>query len=286
MGEVVPNIGWMHPLVVHFVIALAFVGVGARLVSLLPSERWRFTSPMATSLIVIAALGGLLAVHTGTDAHGPVERVPGARNAVQEHEDAGEWARDALIVVALFEIGALALANRGGLGKGLKIAAAVVGLVGIATVYRAADLGGDLVYNYAGGIGLRSGDSADVRRLLIAGLYHNAMRARTAKDSATTTRLIAELSREMPGDTSVRFMVIESMLKDQGKAREAADSLKAIQVPASNRRVAFQRASLLSDAYVALGHPDSARITLEALKNSLPAQFQPRVQQAIDKLPK
>ncbi len=281
-----PNIGWMHPLVVHFVIALAFVGVGARIVSLLPSERWRFTSPMATSLIVIAALGGLLAVHTGSDAHGPVERVPGARNAVQEHEDAGEWARDALIVVALFEIGALALANRGGLGKGVKIAAAVVGIVGCATVYRAADLGGDLVYNYAGGIGLRSGDSADVRRLLIAGLYHNAMRARTAKDTATTTRLITELSREMPGDTSVRFMVIESMLKDQGKAREAADSLKAIQVPASNRRVAFQRASLLSDAYVALGHPDSARITLETLKNSLPAQFQPRIQQAIDKLPK
>lgn len=282
-----PNLGWMHPEIVHFVIALAFVGVGARLVSLLPlGERWRFASPMATSLIIIAALGGLLAVHTGTDAHGPVERVPGARNAVQDHEDAGEWARDALLVVALFEIAALATAKRGGLGTGLKITAAVVGLVGIATVYRAADLGGDLVYNYAGGIGLRSGDTADIRHLLIAGLYENAMRARTAKDTATTTRLIAELSREMPGDTSVRFMVIESMLKDQNKPREALDSLKAIQVPASNRRVAFQRASLMSDAYVAVGHTDSARITLEALKNSLPQQFQSRVQQAIDKLPK
>lgn len=281
-----PNIASFHPLVVHFVIALAFVGVGARVVSLLPlGERFRFTSPMATALIVLAAMAGVVAAQSGDDAHGPVERVPGARAAEQLHEDAGEWARDALLVLAVLEIAALALAKRGGLGKGMQYVAAVGGLVVLATVYKAADHGGDLVYNYAGGIGIRSGDTSDIRHLLVAGLYHDAMRARTAHDSATAARLITELTRQMPGDTTARFMAIESMLKDQGKPREALDSLRSIQVPASNRRVAFQRASLMADAYVATGHADSARITLEALKASLPAQFQPRVQQAIDKLP-
>jgi hypothetical protein len=28
------------------------------------------------------------------NAHGPVERIPGARQAVGDHEEAGEWARN------------------------------------------------------------------------------------------------------------------------------------------------------------------------------------------------
>jgi uncharacterized membrane protein len=281
----VPDIASWHPLVVHFVIALAFVGVGARIVSLIPGERLRFANPMATWLIVMAAIAGVIAAQSGSDAHGPVERVPGARNAVQNHEDAGEWARDALLVLAVFEIGALALSSRAKGGKAAQVVAAVVGVAVLATVYRAADFGGDLVYSYAGGIGLRSGDTADVKRLLIAGLYHDAARARTAHDTATASRLIHELQRQLPTDTSVRFLVIESLMKDQAKPRDALDSLRAMQVPATNRRVATQRAMMMADAYVALGHPDSARQTLMTLKASVPPQFQGRVQQAIDRLP-
>ena len=54
------------------------------------------------------------------------------------------------------------------------VASTVVGLVGIVSVYQAGAHGGDLVYKYAGGIGIRSGDPADVERLLVTGLYQQA----------------------------------------------------------------------------------------------------------------
>src|SRR2546427_6258941 len=81
-----PNIGAYHPIIVHFAIALLVIGVIFRWISL--TGRAPFTGPAAATLILAGAVAALLAVHSGTDAHGPVERIPGARNAVGEH---GEW---------------------------------------------------------------------------------------------------------------------------------------------------------------------------------------------------
>lgn len=261
-----PDIATLHPQVVHFVIALAFVGVGARLVSLLPlGPRFGFTGPMAAVLIIIAAGASVVAVQSGTDAHGPVERVPGARTAVQEHEEAGELARNVLLGLALIEIVGLALAGKPKAAMGLRVVAALAGLVACFTVFEAGEHGGELVYNYAGGIGLRSGDTADVRHLMIAGLYHNAMRARTAGQKADAARYVDGLAREMPNDTSVRFMSIESLIKDQDNPRGALAMLATLTLPAGSR-LQNRRSMLEADAYAAAGVPDSARLILEALK--------------------
>ena len=280
-----PTMAQIHPQVVHFVIALAFVGVGARIVSLIPGTRFSFTNQMATALIVIAAISGFIAVKSGQAAHGPVERVPGAREAVQEHEEAGEWARDWLIGLAILELVTLAFWRREKVGMILKGACAVGGLVTLATVYEAGEHGGVLVYNYAGGIGLRSGDTTDLTRLLAAGLYHDAMKERAAGNGANAARLIGELQKQMPQDTTVRFMVIESIAKDQHDPRAALDSLRAMTVAPGDNRMKMRKASLMADAYVAAGSMDSARMTLEQLKASMPPGFgQQRVQQMIDRL--
>ncbi len=281
-----PNIAVWHPQLVHFVIALAFVGIGARIVSLLPlGPRFSFTNAMATSLIVMAAIAGVLAAKSGDDAHGPVERVPGAREAVQEHEEAGEWARTGLLFLAVIEIGTLALSAHPKFGKAMKGVAAVAGLVMAVVVFRAGEHGGALVFNYAGGIGLRSGDSADVRHLLVAGLYHRAMKQREAGAKDEAARLIQELVRQMPGDTTARMLGAESMLRDQNNPRGAIASLDSLQFAADNMRMRTRRDMMVADAYVAAGVMDSARIVLEALKAHMPVgPGQQRVQQAIDKL--
>jgi len=104
-------LGEYHPIVVHFVIALAILGVVLRWISL--SGRLAFTGPAAATLILIAAAASLAAVKSGTDAHGPAERVPGARDAVVEHEEWGERTRNALLAVAALELVGLFLARRG-----------------------------------------------------------------------------------------------------------------------------------------------------------------------------
>jgi len=276
----VPDIAAWHPQIVHFVIALAFVGVGARIASLLPlGARFSFAGPMATVLILFSATASYLAEESGDQAHPPAERVPGARTAVQEHEDAGKLAEKVLIGLALVEIAGLALAGKPKAAKGLRFASAAVGVVALATVFEAAEHGGMLVYNYAGNVGLRSGDTADVRHLLIAGLYHNSVRARAAGQKVEAARYVGELLLQMPNDTSVRFMGIESLIKDQDNPRGALAQLAAFTLPESSR-LRTRHAMLTADAYVAAGVVDSARSTLEALKARVGSN--PRALQAIN----
>jgi hypothetical protein len=185
-----------------------------------------------------------------------------------------------LLALAAIEILGLVLAGKAKVAKGLQVTSAVVGLVACVAVFKAGDRGGDLVYNYAGGVGIRSGDTADVRRLLIAGLYHNTVTARAAGRKAEASHYVQELVRQMPGDTTVRFMGIESVLRDAGNPRAALDQLRALAIPESNLRLYTRQEMLTAEAYGAAGVPDSARLTLEALRPKVAAN--PRSTAAID----
>jgi uncharacterized membrane protein len=264
-----PNIGVYHPIIVHFAIALLVLGVIFRWVSL--TGRAPFTGPAAATCLLLGAAAAFLAVHSGTDAHGPVERIPGVRQAVMDHEDAGHWARNVFLVVALLEIGALFAKRRSvHIARVALWGSAVVGVFGFAAILKAADKGGDLVYAYAGGVGIRSGDTADVNRLYLAGLYQAAQQARAQHDSARAATLFTQLEREFPNDTNVRLLSIESLMRDRDNARAALTALARFPVRPDDRRLQLRIGFLKADAYVAAGKPDSARVVLERLRSSYP----------------
>lgn len=265
-----PNIGAYHPIIVHFAIALLILGVIFRWVSL--SGRAAFTGPAAATLLILGAAVAALAAHSGLDAHGPVERIPGARPAVGEHEEWGKRTRNIFLIVGAIEIAALILARRGRLEKarGALWGSAIVGLIGVFPLFKAADLGGDIVYSYAGGVGTRSGDTADVSRLYLAGLYQAAQQARTQHDSARATELFGKLEREFPNDTNVRLLAIESLVRDRNDGRMALAALSRFPLPADDRRLQLRVGFLKADAYIAAGRPDSARAVLEQLGNAFP----------------
>ena len=264
-----PNIGAYHPIIVHFAIALLVLGVIFRWVSL--TGRAPFTGPAAATCLLLGAAAAFLAVHSGTDAHGPVERIPGVRQAVMDHEDAGHWARNVFLVVALLEIGALVAKKRSvHVARVALWGSAVVGVFGFAAILKAADKGGDLVYAYAGGVGIRSGDTADVNRLYLAGLYQAAQQARAQHDSARAATLFTQLEREFPNDTNVRLLSIESLVRDRDNARAALTALARFPVSPDDRRLQLRVGFLKADAYVAAGKPDSARVVLQRLRSSYP----------------
>jgi uncharacterized membrane protein len=283
----VPDIGMFHPQVVHFVIALLFVGVIARIVSVIPmGGRLAFAGPMAALLILLGTAATVIAAKSGTDAHEKAESIPGVRAAVQDHERWGERTRNIFLGIAAVELLALVLAGKPKVAQGLRILSAVAGVGGLWAVTEVGDLGGDIVYEYAGGVGVRSGDTTDVRRMLVAALYNNLHVDRQAGNKADAARLADELVRRMPNDPAIRMLGIESTLRDKGDARGALAALEALHPAADNRRGIFQKAMMTSDAYVALGLNDSARLTLEALKaKSPPGPGQQRVQAAIDRIP-
>lgn len=277
-----PLIAQLHPQIVHFAIALLFVGLILRWISLTGRVLW--SGPAATALLLAGTLAAVAAVKSGDDAHGPAERVPGARDAVVNHEDWGKRARNLFLIVAALDIGALALRRRSaGATKGLTIASAVVGLVAGFALYEAAEHGGEVVYSYAGGVGIRSGDAADVGRLLMAGLYHSAQAARTRKDSAAAADLFAEMATRFPRDTTVRLLAAESVLRDRNDPRAALAALAAIGVAPGDQRLRLRHGSLRVDAFVAAGLTDSARATLEGLARDFPDN--PRIRERLAALP-
>ena len=259
-----PNIGWWHPLIVHFVIALLFVGVALRLISL--TGKLAFTGPAAATLLLLGTLAAVLAVTSGDDAHGPVQRVPGARTAEQVHEDAARLTEYIFLGVAALELIGLGLSKSPYRRYALWLSG-VVGVVGCAALYKTGDRGGDLVYNYAGGIGIRSGVPEDVNQLLVTGLYQQAMLDRQQGKSAEAAQLIAEMGQRAPNDTTARLLAIESMIVDKNDGKGALAVLAAIHpTPADSRFFRFRVGLLRSDAYAAIGKPDSAKLILQGLQ--------------------
>ena len=259
MGD---SMGSFHPQVVHFAVALLTVGVVFRLLSL--TGRIAFAGPAASVLLLLGTASAVAAVQSGTAAHGPVERVPGSRDAVIEHEDWGKRARNVFLAVAALEVLALVLARRGK-ARPAHVLSGAVGLAGLFYLYEASEHGGELVYSYAGGVGIRSGEPEDVARLLLAGLYHQAQLDRKAGRPAEASRLIEEMARRFPDDLEVQMLAAESLLLDGKDAEGAIAALDRISVPQESRRLVSRHGILWADALQGAGRAAEARSVLEAL---------------------
>ncbi len=259
MGE---SLGFFHPQIVHFAIVLMVVGVLFRLLSL---TGWpAFAGPAASVLLLLGTVSVVAATQTGIAAHGPVERVPGSRDAVVEHEEWGERARNVFLAVAALEILALLLARQDK-SRPAHFASGAVGLAGLFCLYEASQHGGELVYSYAGGVGIRSGAPEDVARLLRAGLYHQAQLDRKAGRSDEASRLIEEMARRSPDDLEIAMLAAESLLLDRKEAEAALAALDRLLVPEGNRRLILRHGMLRADTLAAAGRAAEARTVLEGL---------------------
>ena len=264
-----PNLAPFHPQIVHFVVALLAVGIALRWLSL--TGKVPFAGSAAATLLLLGTVAAVLAVSSGMDAHGPVERIPGVREAVQTHETWGHRTRNIFLGVAALEIlGLVMIRVRPGVRRWAEVSSAIVGLVGGVALYQAGQQGGELVYSYAGGVGIRSGDTSDVERLLVAGLYEQALVDRAQHKSAEAADLIDQLARRLPGDTTVLLLRIESLIVDRKDPVGALAALQALTLPADNPRLRIQAGTLTADALVALGRPDSARAVVRALVTEFP----------------
>lgn len=266
-----PDLARFHPQVVHFAVALLFLGVGLRTISII--GRPKFVSPAAALLLILGVVSTWVAVESGVDAHGPVEAIPGLREIVQHHEGHAMDVRRLFLVVVALEVVALIFVARDSLAKYARFVhagSALVGLFGLTLLYETSELGGQIVYSYAGGPGLRSGDTTDVERLLISGLYSQGNADRRAGRSADAARLFDELATRFPQDTTVKLLHAESMLRDRKDFARALAAARSVGIDQANGRLVRRRASLVADAFVGLGMRDSARAVLQQAAAAFP----------------
>ena len=262
-----PDIGYFHPQIVHFIIAGLLIGIGFRWLSLTGKFPW--ADRPATIILVLGAIVSVFAVLSGTQAHELAERIPGVAKAVQDHEDAGHDVRDFFLIIAAVELLALVPAFAKW-RKWLLILSGVLCIWGAYDIYDVGRLGGVLVYSYAGGVGMRTGDSADVNNTVRAALYNRALLDRQQKNADAAAKDFAELAQRFPNDPQVQLAAIGSLVTDKKDPTAALAALRAMPVPPDSSRMWGRYQSVRADAFEALGQKDSARAVVQAMLAKFP----------------
>jgi uncharacterized membrane protein len=262
-----PDLGFYHPIVIHFAIGLLTVGVVFRWLSL--AGRAAFASPAAASLLLLATVATLIAAQSGQDARVAVEAVPGTGGAVRAHEQWGERTRNLAVVVAGLELLALALRGRVR-ARSILFASAGIGVVTVFSVLQTGKLGGELVYAHAGGVGIRSGDPEDVARLLLAGLVEQAELDEKAGRAGDAANLLEMAAHRFPADPAVQVRAAKALREDRHDPARALEILERLGPTPDEARLRFRRAWLTADALDALGRHAEARVVLERLQTEFP----------------
>lgn len=149
------NANWvanLHPLLVHFPIALLFTAMAIELAGLLFKQYAR-TGPMVDILIWSGTFFGLVTLFSGLQARTNVPHLPGVTAAVAAH------ALIAKITVAYFFAYSLIRIARYRTRNSLKPAYILliflIGCIGLIALWKTGDRGGKLVYKFGAGTDLQ-----------------------------------------------------------------------------------------------------------------------------------
>ena len=142
----------LHPMIVHFPIALLIVGFLAEVVGLVLKKE--FFTKAAFYLLILGTLGVVAAFISGDIAGDGVSETGQLKNALETHEHAAQLTLWLMIGAAVVRIALVWLKK---FDRALKHAAFVLFLVGVLSVARTGYYGGELVYKHAAGVQLNFG---------------------------------------------------------------------------------------------------------------------------------
>ncbi len=150
--DVMLELTHIHPMLVHFPIALLILGFLAELVAL--ALKKKFFADAAFLLLITGALGAVAAVLSGSYAAGGLEEAGTLKQAVETHEGAAELAMWLAVIAAAFRTALVLIRKYTG---SLRYLSAVLFLVAVLAVARAGYYGGELVFKHAAGVTFQLG---------------------------------------------------------------------------------------------------------------------------------
>ena len=160
LPEWAPN---LHPLIVHFPLALLFVAVGADVLSFVV-RRWTWLRPAALGLYVLGAISAVLTYVTGNWAADSV-RVPAEVEALlTEHADLAWWTMLFFATYALVRLGA-ATYDKTRDRTAVHGALCAVALVGLYILWETGEHGAQMVYQYGVGVATAQASEASASQM-------------------------------------------------------------------------------------------------------------------------
>lgn len=147
-----PDLTHIHPMLVHFPIALLIVGFLSETIGLIIKKE--FFSTAGFYLLLLGAAGVGAAYLSGQNAGDGITEVGTLKLALETHEGAAELTLWLAAVAAVVRIAIVLFKRYSGL---YKVAAYVLFLCAVLSVARTGFYGGELVYKHAAGVQLDLG---------------------------------------------------------------------------------------------------------------------------------
>jgi uncharacterized membrane protein len=141
------DITHLHPMIIHFPIALLFVGFLADAVGL--TFKKEFFTKAGFYLLILGTLGVVAAYLSGNLAGEGVTEAGALKEALEIHEDAATLTLWLMIGTALVRIAIVALKKYIGIYRWLAL---VIFFIGVLSIARTGFYGGELVYKHAAGV--------------------------------------------------------------------------------------------------------------------------------------
>ena len=150
------DLSLIHPMIVHFPIALLIVGFLSDLLGLIFKKD--FFSRTGFYLLILGTIGVVAAYLTGTSAGEGITEAGTLKQALETHENAGELALWIMVFAALFRI-ALVFTKK---YKGVfQLIGLLIFFVGVLSIARTGFYGGELVFKHAAGVQFNIGANFD-----------------------------------------------------------------------------------------------------------------------------
>ncbi len=147
-----PDLTHIHPMLVHFPIALLMVGFLSETIGLITKKE--FFSTAGFYLLLLGATGVGASYLSGQNAGAGITEVGALKLALETHEGAAELTLWLAIVAAVVRIAIVLFKKYSGL---YRVAAYVLFFCAVLSVARTGFYGGELVYKHAAGVQLDFG---------------------------------------------------------------------------------------------------------------------------------
>lgn len=142
----------LHPMIVHFPIALLIVGFLSDLIGIITKRE--FFTQAGFYLLILGAAGVIAAFLSGDQAGSGISEEGVLKQALETHEDAASLTIWIVSVAAVFRLALVLLKKFKGVLKMLSLA---LFLFAVLSIGRTGFYGGELVYKHAAGVQLDLG---------------------------------------------------------------------------------------------------------------------------------
>ncbi len=142
----------LHPMIVHFPIALILVGFFSEILGLIFKKD--FFTKTSFYLLILGTLGVVAAYISGSITGSGIAETGMLKNALETHEGAAEFSLWLMTAAAVIRIAFVLLKKYTGFYKWISL---VLFLAGVLSIVRTGYYGGELVYKHAAGVQINLG---------------------------------------------------------------------------------------------------------------------------------